>query len=203
MSGVAVKPRPVITLAAAEVVAGVPAASLLLLVASGAGAAEQTREAPKEALGGGFEGTVSGQVATESGEPGTGTPAARRDGRFTAFTDVSDLAGITATHTAQRSNVHETRIGHPGQEVDRVANYLVTGQAWGDYDGDGRVDLYVTNQQGPNTLYHNEGDGAFSDSKLSEDVGLPGDVSGGAVFADYDNTIEDVSAEFSVAGEVK
>ena len=32
----------------------------------------------------------------------------------------------------------------------------------GDYDNDGRVDLYVTNL-GPNLLLHNDGDGAFSE----------------------------------------
>jgi tetratricopeptide (TPR) repeat protein len=40
------------------------------------------------------------------------------------------------------------------------------GAAWGDYDGDGNLDLYVTNTGGPNSLYHNEG----SDTKMACDL---------------------------------
>jgi hypothetical protein len=37
------------------------------------------------------------------------------------------------------------------------------GACWGDYDEDGRPDLYVSNMWGPNRLYHNNGDGTFTD----------------------------------------
>jgi hypothetical protein len=37
------------------------------------------------------------------------------------------------------------------------------GAAWGDYDGDGRPDLYVSNMHAANRLYHNEGNGRFKD----------------------------------------
>jgi enediyne biosynthesis protein E4 len=43
----------------------------------------------------------------------------------------------------------------------------------GDYDGDGRVDLYVT-YLGPNILYHNNGDGTFSDVTAQAGVGDAG-----------------------------
>jgi hypothetical protein len=36
------------------------------------------------------------------------------------------------------------------------------GVAWGDYNGDGAPDLYVSNE-GPNRLYRNDGDGTFTD----------------------------------------
>ena len=62
-----------------------------------------------------------------------------------------------------------------------------TGQAWGDVDRDGFVDLFVTDQYGPNTLYRNRADGTFSVSAFSGDVALPRGRSAGAVFADYDN----------------
>ncbi|MEO0469353.1 MAG: FG-GAP-like repeat-containing protein [Bacteroidota bacterium] len=62
------------------------------------------------------------------------------------------------------------------------------GAAWGDYDGDGYEDLYVTDHSTwqSNYLYHNEGDGTFTKvdiSPLTTDRG-----SGiGATWGDYDN----------------
>ena len=58
------------------------------------------------------------------------------------------------------------------------------GCAVGDYDGDGRSDLYVTNL-GPNVLYHNNGDGTFTDVTQSAGVGDPS-WSASAGFFDYD-----------------
>ena len=42
---------------------------------------------------------------------------------------------------------------------------------WGDYDGDRWMDLYVSNRGGANRLYHNNGDGTFTDvaSRLGVD----------------------------------
>src|SRR6185369_11156379 len=45
------------------------------------------------------------------------------------------------------------------------------GACAGDYDNDGRVDLYVTNL-GPNLLYRNNGDGTFSNRTQTAGVGL-------------------------------
>lgn len=42
-----------------------------------------------------------------------------------------------------------------------------------DYDGDGDLDLYVSNY-GPNVLYRNRGDGTFEDATSSAGVGDPG-----------------------------
>ncbi|MFZ0546051.1 MAG: CRTAC1 family protein [Candidatus Promineifilaceae bacterium] len=61
------------------------------------------------------------------------------------------------------------------------------GQAWGDYDNDGWLDLYVTDTAGPNTLYHNNQDGTFSVSPFNNLVVLPDKESSGAGFVDYDN----------------
>lgn len=47
------------------------------------------------------------------------------------------------------------------------------GVATGDFTGDGRVDLYITNY-GPNTLWRNEGDGTFTDITSHAGVGDPG-----------------------------
>jgi cytochrome c peroxidase len=84
-----------------------------------------------------------------------------------AFVDVSRPAGIVNNRVAD--------------------NEMAAGQAWGDYDNDGWIDLYVTDSSGPNTLYRNNGDGTFSVSPLAGDVKLPKAYSGGATFVDYDN----------------
>ena len=60
-----------------------------------------------------------------------------------------------------------------------------------DYDGDGKVDLFLANY-GPNRLYHNNGDGTFTD--VAPEVGLrgPDTISGftrwsvGGQWWDYD-----------------
>ena len=58
------------------------------------------------------------------------------------------------------------------------------GVAVGDYDADGRPDLYVTNY-GRNVLYHNRGDGTFEDVTEKARVGC-GEWSTSAVWADLD-----------------
>ncbi|MCH8992127.1 MAG: CRTAC1 family protein [Acidobacteria bacterium] len=65
----------------------------------------------------------------------------RNDGAG-VFTDVSNSSGIRAT----------------------FGNGL--GVAWGDYNSDGRVDIYVANDGMPNQLWINQGDGRFSDDAL-------------------------------------
>ena len=58
------------------------------------------------------------------------------------------------------------------------------GVAVGDYDNDGRTDLFVTNF-GRNILYHNNGDGTFTDVTVGAGVGEDS-FSASAAFLDYD-----------------
>ena len=76
------------------------------------------------------------------------------------FTDVTDKAGVAG--------------GRFGMGV-----------AAADYDGDGNIDLYVTNY-GPNILYHNNGNGTFSDVTDKAGVTTTG-WSTCATWFDYDN----------------
>jgi hypothetical protein len=72
------------------------------------------------------------------------------------------------------------------------------GAAVGDYDGDGRPDLYVT-AYGRAILYHNEGDGTFRDVTEEAGVAVPGWTTS-AVFFDYD---EDGRLDLFVASYVR
>ena len=59
------------------------------------------------------------------------------------------------------------------------------GAAWADYDNDGWLDVFVSDQRGPDKLYHNEGNGTFSDGNLAARLD-GGWQSSGAAWGDYD-----------------
>jgi Tfp pilus assembly protein PilF len=83
------------------------------------------------------------------------------------FRDVSQSSGIAA---------------HPGKGM---------GVAFGDLDGDGRLDIFVTNDTMPNFLFHNRGNGTFEEVALQTGVAYNSDgvplSSMGVDFKDYDN----------------
>jgi hypothetical protein len=69
-----------------------------------------------------------------------------------------------------------------GVENERWAK----GACWGDYDNDGRLDLFVSNMDGPPRLYRNMGDGTFQD--VAPSFGIVGPPCGfTCMFWDYDN----------------
>jgi hypothetical protein len=91
-----------------------------------------------------------------------------------AFTDVTDEAGVS--------------VGGWGM-----------GAAWGDYDGDGDLDLLVT-RYGTNLLFRNDGDGRFGD--VSDETGVGGREGfwTGVSWADYDR---DGDLDAYIAGYVR
>ena len=94
-----------------------------------------------------------------------------------AFTDVTDSAGVTNSLS----------------NAPRVA----TSATWGDYDGDGDLDLYVTNwasgaavNASVNRLYRNNGNGTFSD------------VAGPSGVADFRNSIDAAWVDYDDDGDL-
>jgi hypothetical protein len=74
-----------------------------------------------------------------------------------------------------------------------IAKYVGKGMsvAFADYDHDGDIDAFVTNDTLPNFLFRNNADGTFTDTALVAGVAVPESgrpISGmGADFQDYDN----------------
>lgn len=91
------------------------------------------------------------------------------------FVDVSEKAGINFQHFS-------------GQRSTQLPEDMGSGAAWGDYDNDGWLDLFVVNQVGPLTLtteevkhsdshcslYHNNGNGTFSEVSAQTGVDYRG-----------------------------
>jgi hypothetical protein len=110
---------------------------------------------------------VCGEEVSSAGDGADSSPGprnrcrlyhSRRDG---TFADVAEAAGIVGERSA-------------------------VGSAWGDYDDDGRLDLYVSDREGPGRLYHNEGDGTFRER--AAELGVTGPGTGSSCwFWDYDN----------------
>ncbi len=101
------------------------------------------------------------------------------------FVDVTRQAGIDFIHSS-------------GTRTHQMPEDVGSGAAWGDYDNDGWPDLYLVNQPGPwgvspspNTptsrLYHNNGDGTFTDVTEQAGVANAGGFGMGAAWGDYDN----------------
>jgi hypothetical protein len=78
-------------------------------------------------------------------------------------------------------------------EKTGIAAYKGRGMsvAFADYDHDGFTDVFVTNDNMPNFLFHNRGNGTFDEVALAAGVALRGDgkpvASMGTDFRDYDN----------------
>ncbi len=75
--------------------------------------------------------------------------------------------------------------------VSDPQGYYGLGAAWGDYNNDGRPDLFVANDSTPNYLYRNNGDGTFTDVAAAAGVAYSEDgreqAGMGVEFEDLDN----------------
>src|SRR5262245_38080405 len=111
----------------------------------------------------------------------TGNGAAFFDYDGDGLLDLFVVNGSTLEKQAKGERGPGNRLYHndgKGGFVDVTAGSGLEGGYWGggvaagDYDNDGRVDLYVTTILEGNHLYHNEGDGRFTD--VTSDAGAGG-----------------------------
>ncbi len=137
--------------------------------------------------------------AAKVGEPIASESAAwgdyDNDGRLDLFLCGEFLPPGTATPSAPGDPRNRCRLYHNEgdgtfQDVAARAGVLnercAKGSAWGDYDGDGDLDLFVSNMGQPCRLYRNKGDGTFEDA--APGLGVTGaEVSFACWFWDYDN----------------
>jgi tetratricopeptide (TPR) repeat protein len=134
------------------------------------------------------------------------------DGTFTDVTEAIGLADlVTSTQTGVWADINNDGLldlfianeTGPAQlflnkgdgtfeDIAATAGVDGGGKAYGkgvvaaDYDNDGYVDLYESNLNGPNFLYHNNHDNTFTE--VAQKAGVPGNGRGFATwFFDYDN----------------
>ena len=80
-------------------------------------------------------------------------------------------------------------------DITKQAGFAKPGKGLGiaiaDFNGDGRIDVFIANDSVPEFLYQNKGDGTFEEVGLFAGVGVDGDghayAGMGVDFADYDN----------------
>jgi len=123
--------------------------------------------------GGGAGGTATGREAA----------GAAATGRF-RFVEAAGPAGLTRVLLA----------GRP--DKDHLLDSAGSGAAFLDYDGDGRLDVYLLNgwrldgsrvvERGRNALYRNRGDGSFEDVTDRAGAGGEGEWGAAVAVADYD-----------------
>ena len=102
------------------------------------------------------------------------------------FVDGGALPGYTGEPARSRlfRNEGGGRFADATARSRIVVNGYGAGAVAGDVDGDGDLDLYVT-ELGPNQLFRNDGDGGFTDVTAAAGVGDPA-WSAGAALADVD-----------------
>jgi hypothetical protein len=100
--------------------------------------------------------------------------------------DIFDPISMLVYHND--GNGHFTEVSHK-LGLDKPAKAL--GIAIGDYDRDGRIDLYIANDSMPEFLFHQKSDGTFEEVGMESASAVNSDgqtyAGMGVDFADYDN----------------
>jgi hypothetical protein len=97
-----------------------------------------------------------------------------QDGRLDLFVcgeyhrDKSDHVDLSRLYHNEGNGTFKNVAESAGIVIEQICK----GSAWGDYDGDGRLDLFVSVYDGDCRMYHNEGNGKFKD--VAKELGLVG-----------------------------
>ncbi len=109
-----------------------------------------------------------------------------------------DLPHVLFEDVARESGIDFVHFG--GRRSTQLPEDMGSGAAWGDFDNDGYLDLFVCNIAGPltaaeaelsasqarNRLFRNRGDGTFEDVTEAAGIGFRG-VSMGVAWGDFDS----------------
>jgi hypothetical protein len=136
-------------------------------------------------------GTETKKYAFESTGSGVALIDYDRDGYPDIFlVNGSRVDGFAPSAAPTNYLFHNDR---DGTFTDVTARAHVASSGWGqgvcvgDFDNDGFDDLFVTYYGRPNILYHNNGDGTFTDETVKAGLGGPSrNWSTGCAFVDYD-----------------
>jgi hypothetical protein len=135
---------------------------------------------------GSFSQVTEGQLVTEAGSS-CGVSWADYDGDGDQDVFVCDISGGTTQTGGLYRNDGDWRFARQDLQAVPIAGLMPTAAAWGDYDNDGDLDLYLTGVYGmANLLLENDGSGRFE--RVTEgDAVLDGGHSYAASWADADN----------------
>jgi hypothetical protein len=137
-----------------------------------------------------FTKITTGPIVTDAGSAGGGTWQGatwgdyNNDGYPDLLLSSGNEAGVAFVPSLFRNNGDGTFSQVPAAQSLLSTGLIAGSAAWGDYDNDGNLDLYVATT-GRNVLYRNRGDGSFT----SENAGSPTTDSAttlGANWIDYD-----------------
>jgi len=128
-----------------------------------------------------LEGGKYGMILVPAASTASGAPSGPLPG--ISFTEITSKLGISLPPSSSA----EGRASASSQPLERrLASQFGASIALGDYDGDGRPDLYILLPDGTNHLFHNNANGTFTDvTAKAGAAGHGGSLS--ATFADYDN----------------
>ncbi len=99
------------------------------------------------------------------------------------FTDVTKKAGVIGmANCPNEVRKNKSSLHHPNKMHQKNAYQPI----WFDYDGDGKIDLFVATENGVSPLYRNNGNGTFQDVTYAAGLCTMG-TNMGVTVGDYDN----------------